>query len=102
VLDPPPPQAASTKSPMTMTIRLIAQYTNRASLPASDSVTQIEPSGPAPIPWIPLAADGMGYSVTTPLTVMRPILPALYSANHNAPSLPTTIPAGFALGVPVW
>jgi hypothetical protein len=50
VLDPPPLQAARTETPMMITMRLIAQYTNRAILPAVASVTQMEPSGPTPMP----------------------------------------------------
>jgi hypothetical protein len=101
-LDPPPPHLASMESPMTIMIRFIAQYTNRATLPASVSVTQMEPSGPTPIASIPLPPVGIGYSVSAPLTVMRPILLPLSSVNHGAPSFPTTIPTGLALRVAVW
>src|SRR5689334_23015990 len=53
------------------------------------------PSGPATIPCSPLLAVGTGYSVTTPLVVIRATLFAAISRNHRLPSGPAAISVGW-------
>src|SRR5262249_6464534 len=49
-------------------------------------------SGPVVIS--PLLAVGIANSVTTPVIVIRPILPPAPSVNHRAPSGPVVMPSG--------
>src|SRR3954470_1849344 len=60
---------------------------NRPTFPAV-SVNQRLPSGPIATSNGEEFGVGMGYSVTTPGGVTRPILPASVSANHTFPSGP--------------
>src|SRR5438094_10116722 len=46
-----------------------------------------------------LSGVGMGYSVTAPPAVMRPMLLQRFSVNQRAPSGPVTIPCGDESGV---
>ena len=63
-------------------------------------MNQIEArSGPAVIPDGKEPLVGTANSVIAPLVVMRPILPANVSVNHNAPSGPAVIPNKPALPV---
>jgi hypothetical protein len=57
------------------------------------SVNQRFPSGPLAIDRGSLPAVGIENSVTTPESVMRPILPALSSVNQMFPSGPAAIPS---------
>src|SRR5207245_4982741 len=57
-------------------------------------------SGPAVISYGALPApDGTGNSLITPVLVIRPIWPLVYSANQRLPSGPTVIPIGPLFGV---
>ena len=60
------------------------------------SVNQRAPSGPTTMSWGVELAVGGGNSVTTPVGVMRPILPVT-SANHRFPSGPSVTPCGNAM-----
>src|SRR6187402_3412730 len=66
-----------------------------ANLLARFSVNQRLPSGPAMMPWTPLAAVGTGNFVIAPVVVMRPIslLPA--SVNQRFPSGPVAMSSRF-------
>ena len=52
------------------------------------------PSGPTAMPVGALNHTGIGYSVTMPDVVMRPIFPSPNSVNHSVPSGPATIHQG--------
>src|SRR5580658_4583784 len=67
----------------------------RSTVLPSHSVNHSAPSGPTVIPLGSLAAVGTGYSVNTPVVVMRAILLPFHSVNHNAPSGPAVIPKGW-------
>jgi hypothetical protein len=75
---------------------------------ATKSVNHSAPSGPAVmlVGILPLAnppllgvipGNGTGYSVTTPVVVIRPILLATPSVNHSAPSGPVVISSPITL-----
>src|SRR5262249_24655021 len=76
----------------------------RPSFRVPNWVNQRLPSGPAAMTKGPPGVggsrvvvggpEGVGESVTTPVRVMRPILPATTSANHRLPSGPTVMPSG--------
>jgi hypothetical protein len=54
------------------------------------------PLSPAPAPAL------IGYSVTTPLVVMRPMRSPCCSTNHNAPSGPATMSVGHDSALGSW
>ena len=62
------------------------------SIISDSSVNQRAPSGPAVILLTERWGFGMGYVVTVPDVVIRPI--ALPSVNQRAPSGPAAIPVG--------
>ena len=60
---------------------------------------QMFPSAPTVIPYGIGLAEGIVYSVKTPLVVTSPILFAPHSVNQMSPSGPAVIPTGLEPGV---